>query len=376
MNMTKTARPHSPLLALGRALWLCPVVLLALSGCNREPTIRQYTVPKTSSMARSTPGPGGSVVPRQILGAIVPKQEDAWFFKLMGDPEKVGQYEDDFRQLVNSLSFAEDGMPKWQLPEKWSEESGSQFTYANLRPPGEESLKVTVSPLPMPSEPADLDEEDWREYVKRNVNRWRDQLQLTEGSWEQIVQELEPIEKLSMDKAPAYFVSLRGRADESGGGSMGAMTTPNTSPMPPASKRPSADDIQFELPAGWREVDALSVMALKSLQVDADDGTKASITLTPAGGDAASNVARWSSQVGGTAEQAKQALESSEKFIVNGAPTEVVLVTGPEPEGQAILAAMIQWEPQSTLFVKMTGSTAAVQSQRDAFVSFTKSLKW
>jgi hypothetical protein len=153
-------------------------------------------------------------------------------------------------------------------------------------------------------------------------------------------------------------------------GSMGSM--PSAAPQ----KSPTEEDLQFELPAGWREVPKLSVIALKSFEVEGTDGTKAAVTLTSAGGDAQSNVARWNSQIGGSPEQTSQALEKSEKLTVHGAPTEIVFLSGPEKDSQAITAAMIQWHPQSTLFVKLMGPAPVVESQREAFIEFTKSLKW
>lgn len=342
------------------------LALLALMGCDTQPAIRQYTVPREPSTASS----GAASAPREILAAIVPENKEAWFFKLIGDPAKIALYKDDFRRLVSSLSFSDDGKPQWQLPESWREETGGPFTYASLRPPGEDSLKITVSPLAMPGEPSELDEAAWQEYVVRNVNRWRDQLQLSGKSWEEISPALEPIENLSKAKAPAYFVTLRGTGE--GGGSAGMASTPPT--VPPS--RSTKQDVQFDLPEGWREVPPLSVIALKSFEVAGSDGTKATVTLTSAGGDAASNVARWNSQIGGPAEQASKALEDSEKVTVNGVSSEVVFLTGPGKDSQAIMAAMVPWNSQSTLFVKLMGPAPLVESQRESFTAFLKSLTW
>lgn len=376
MNRQSVSPFGRPLNLLGRAGWWWSLALLALAGCYDQPAIRQYTVPKESSLASTS---GGSGTPSEILGAIAPEAEDAWFFKLMGDPEKVQQYKSEFRQLVSSVSFDDSGKPRWQLPEKWREEAGGQFVYASLRPPGEESVKISVSPLPMPADLAKLDETTWQQYVVANVNRWRGQVGLADQSWEQISSELEKIENLSKERAPAYFVTLRGTA-ASGGGMGMAMGSPATNapemPAAGARERPSGRGLQFELPDNWHKVPPLSVIALESFQADGPDGTKADVTLTSAGGDTQSNVVRWSSQIGGSAELATKALSESKKLTVNGAQTEVVFLAGPEKDSQAIMAAMIQWNPQSTLFVKMVGPVAAVESQRDAFMSFTQSLKW
>lgn len=388
-NKNDSLLTKSPCRSLGW-LSLAGAWVACCVGCYQESTIRQYTVPKEpSSTVAGSKIPSTS--PREILAAIVPKQDDAWFFKLMGDPEKIQRYEKEFRQLVQTISFAEDGKPKWQLPDKWSEEGASQFVYASLRPPGEESLKITVSPLSMPSPVDQLDNAAWQKYVLLNVNRWRGQLQLSDQTWEEMARGLEPIENLSMKQAPAYFVSLRGKAAAGGGAAMNGAPINGGDATSPASVGPSSSaaglppgsvgrtppkDIEFSLPAGWREVPPLSIIALKSFEADGPDGTKATITLTSASGDSESNVARWNSQVRGDPEQAPKALDQAERFVVNGASTEVVLLEGPAPDGQAIMAAMIQWNSQSTLFVKLMGPISAVKSQRDAFVALTKSLKW
>ena len=376
MNIVIASSPFKFLRSSRVALWLWSAVVVTSVGCNNEPLIRQYTVPKETNVAGSD-GRSSATEPRELLAAIVPKSEDAWFFKLMGDPDKISQYKDDFRQLVSSVSFAEDGKPKWQLPDKWSEGGGRQFVYASLRPSGDESLEVTVSPLAMPTQPDKLDEAAWRKYVLDNVNRWRGQLQLSDQSWDEMARGLEPIKDLSIEKAPAYFVSLRGQADSGGGAGMGPMSGSTAAALPPSvNGRSAPKEIKFELPSGWREVPPASVITLNTFEADGPESSKATITLTSASGDTESNVARWNAQVGGQAEQASAALKASEKLIVNDAPTEVVFVSGPDAGSQAIMAAMIQWDSQSTLFAKLMGPTPAVESQREAFMTFVKSLKW
>lgn len=368
-----TSRPS--LQSSGWAKWLCLIVFLGSVGCSDQPGIRQYTVPKESS---SVAAAGGASEPHEILAAIVPKEQEAWFFKMMGEPEKVDQYKEEFRKLVDSLSFDEKGKPKWQLPAKWSEEAGGEFVYASLRPTGEEAFKITVSQLSLPANASEMGEERWREYVVRNVNRWRGQLQLSDESWDEMADDLKPLENLSSEKAPAYLVSLRGQSGASG--PMAGMSAPSA-PMAgggglPISKSAAPSDIQYTLPEGWREVEPLSIIAMKSFKVDGPNGTEASATFTSASGDRVSNVARWNSQVGGSEEQLAKALESSEKLTVNGVPAEVVFLVGKEPERQAITAAIIEWNSQNSLFVKLWGPADAVEPQREAFLELVKSIKW
>lgn len=354
-----------------RCAWL--LVCVGLVGCAPDDAIRQYTVPKDGSLASK-----GAGTPQEILAAIVPGDE-AWFFKLMGEPQKIDLYKDDFRQLVSSLSFSPEGKPTWKLPEQWREEPGSDFIYRSLFPPSEKDLKITVSKLAMPLDPAQMDEGSWRTYVVANVNRWRGQLQLSPQEWEEMARDLEPLDKLSKAAAPAYFVSLRGSASGNAMGPMqagGSSATPRPAVSAPGGKPPSKDDIELTLPEGWRDVPPLSIMAFKSYQVDGPDGTKADVTFTSAGGDRVSNVARWNGQVRGAEDQVAKALEQAEQLTINGAPTEVVTLVGADAEPQAIMAAKIDWSSQESLFVKMIGPAKAVQAHRDAFMSLVKSLTW
>lgn len=343
--------------SIGCWLALCA---LCLAGCGEDDVIRQYTLPKSIAKAGQE---------ETILGAIVPKSENAWFFKLKGEQAKVDPYKQDFRQLVNSLSFAEDGNPKWKLPEKWREEGGGQFAYANLLPPDAQAPKVSVSPLQIV--PAQLEEDKWRKYVVENVNRWRDQLNLPEQSWDEMSGGLEPIEALSAPKAPAYFVSLRGKPGKKADAKISL-------PKPGKASAKEPPNIRFTLPSeNWRELsEPLNMLAIKSFEADGPSGTKTQITITLASGDRVSNVERWNGQVQGAPDQTAKALESSEKFSVNESPVEVVTLMGTGPASKAIKAAIIEFDDRSSLFVKLMGSSAAVESQHADFVKFVKSLTW
>ncbi|MCC6509849.1 MAG: hypothetical protein IT423_12120 [Pirellulaceae bacterium] len=356
-------------------LALCALGLIAVSGCSPDEPIRQYSVPKEASQM------GSGSQKQQMLAAIVPK-DTPWAFKLMGQPEKVDQYTADFRQLVSSLSFADDGTPNWQLPEKWQEEEGAnQFVYRSLRPPGESSLKVTVSQLKIPDTLNEPTEGNWREFVAMNVNRWRGQLNLGDQAWDEMTPDLEAIEKLSTPDRPAYFVTLIGEGTT--GGSMGGMSMPGST-MPPGSPRPgsappratAAKDLQVKLPEGWREVPPLNIMAMKSYEVDGADGKKAAVTFTAAGGDRVSNVERWNGQIRGAADQPAKALEEAIKLTVNDAPAEVFVLVGGGDDPQSIAAAKIDWSSQDSLFIKMMGPADIVKAQQDAFLTLVKELKW
>ncbi len=200
---------------------LLALVCCCLTACRDDDAIRIYTAPKESSLGasgmRSRSGP---TEPQELLGALIAKENRPWAFKMVGSPEKVAQYKGEFRQLVDSFNFSEDGQPKWQLPDSWREEPGNEFTFRTFRPPNESSVKATVSELAYSFNPTDLDVSKWHDYVAQNVNRWRGQLSLEDQAWDEMSSDLEPIEKLSLRDIPAYYVTLRGEAASMSGGPM------------------------------------------------------------------------------------------------------------------------------------------------------------
>ena len=375
-----------------RAWSLIAAACLLLVGCRDNDAIRIYTAPKESSVASA--GSTATGQPQELLGAMIAKEKRPWAFKMMGAPDKVAQFKDQFRQLVDSVTFSDDGQPAWKLPDAWREEAGNEFTYRTFRPADEPSIKATISELAYSFDASELDVPKWQDYVAQNVNRWRGQLSLQKQAWEEMASQLEPIDKLSLRDLPAYYVSLKGESSGQGMGGpmmggpmMGGPMAPGAGglpPSPPATASSSASDetlptkssLQVTLPEGWREVAPLSIMAWKSFEADGPDGGKVQVTFTPAGGDSLSNVVRWSGQIGGSQEQAVKAIENMEKLDVNGKPTELYKLVGPEPNPKATTAAIVQWTSSQSLFVKMSGPATAVSSQNEAFVALLKSIKW
>jgi hypothetical protein len=68
---------HSPTLGI-----LC--LLSLLGGCTPQEQIQRYKAPRTAEPVRSEPETSN---PARMLAAIVPHQDQAWFFKLTGQPD-------------------------------------------------------------------------------------------------------------------------------------------------------------------------------------------------------------------------------------------------------------------------------------------------
>jgi hypothetical protein len=185
-------------------------ISLCLFGCAEDTAIRSYTVAKS----RSEPSSTAEAKPAQILGAILPREGSAWFLKITDDPGRVQPLSDDFWQLARSLSFNEDGTPRWTLAEGWTEQILRQITYAQFLHPG--GATVTLTKLGADTSNA----EQWQAYLKENINRWRQQLNLSPMDWTEIQGDITEIPEHSTETAKAYFVSLTGKQSASSRGPM------------------------------------------------------------------------------------------------------------------------------------------------------------
>jgi hypothetical protein len=352
--------------------------LLAV-GCSEDMVIRQYTVDK-SETNRATLSPAPTVTEQQMLAAIVPNRESTWFIKLTGTPADVSATEAQFREIVNSIKFAESGDPSWKLANGWTEQRVGGMTFAKLK--DERGLSATVTQL---ASPQDADGTAWQDWVKVNVNRWRGQLALAEQEWDAMKAELEELPPLNQGAARAYYVSLVGKGSGKMGGpfsggatsggpfSGGPMTT---SAMPPRASD-QAPELTYAVPPGWDQAPA-SGMRMATFKVSADS-LQAEVTVISAGGDDRSNVARWQRQLTPDAseEMIDVVMQNAERFEVNGVPAELYSIKGKEgPEQEAFLAVIVPWQPSSKLFVKFIGSAKLAEQQRESFTTFVKSLKW
>lgn len=349
------------------------IVLFFVSvvGCSEDISIRQYTVDKSD--AKRMPSTVANVVSQQqMLAAIVPNRDSTWFIKLTGKPDDVAATEKQFREIVNSIKFAESGDPSWQLSNGWTEQRVGGITFAKLKDE-QRGLSATVTQLASPEETGDS---AWSNWVKDNVNRWRLQLALAEQEWEAMQSYLEELPPLNQGEARAYYVSLIGKGSGKMGGpfSGGAMTPPAA--MPSKANDPTPQ-LTYSVPAGWEEASA-SGMRLATFNVQ-DGDLKAEVTVISAGGDDRSNVARWQRQLipDASEEAIDVAMKAAERFEVNGVTADLYSLKGPEgPEQNAFLAAIVPWKPSSKLFVKFIGPAKLAEQQREAFTAFVKSLKW
>jgi hypothetical protein len=163
----------------------------------------------------------------------------------------------------------------------------------------------------------------------------------------------------------------------------GATTGVNKPPRQPAADSSFAQSagptLAYDLPQGWTDVGA-SGMRLATLRTGPDSAPDSGeITIIPASGTLQSNAARWQEQLtpGSDPELVSRAINQAETVEVNGVEGTILLLLDDSTENQqAILAAMIPYQPPSALFVKFKGPASQASAIRSAFTAFVRSIRW
>ncbi|MFG0332174.1 MAG: hypothetical protein ACF8TS_02335 [Maioricimonas sp. JB049] len=351
----RTARP---------ALAILSVILLAQLSCVDQASIETYTVKRASQPAPDPPFADAAHAAPNTVGA-------AWFVKLLGPLEAVNRHADEFGRLVRSIRIdPASGDLSWTLPDDWTEEKGSGLRFATLKIPAEEPpLEVTVIRLAAP----DLNSP---QFLRGNVNRWRDQVSLppVEGDdWKQKSDDAD-VTDLKLAGQDGTLVDLKGETDELGDARMLVAVIPAPAPArpatpPPSSTSPSAP-ITYTVPEGWEERPASS-FRLASFMASGEGGDL-DVSVSTAGGSVLANVNRWRGQVGLPTVSEAELEAGSQSIDVDGTTGTLVELAGSE---QTILGVILPREG-STWFLKGTGTNAAAERERDAFETFVRSVKF
>jgi hypothetical protein len=352
--------PYRRLISVG--LLVLPAML---AGCEKREQISTYTVESHESL--QTPEYLALVAkrkagPARMLAAIVPNGPALWFFKLQGPPELVADRAPEFRELLKSIEFQQDGTPKWTLPAKWKEQPGNEMRFATLVLP-DSPLEVTVTTLPAGG--------DLTEAILANINRWRNQLELPFIEAEDLKARTETIKQGELTITLINIVGkVRPKAAMPAG--MPPMAGPAINKAPPVPEAAQAEpsEIKFEKPKEWREVPPRQ-FTLAAFDV-AEGKQKVTITLSRAGGSKVANVNRWRGQLGLKPMLDDEVLKSLEKISVGSRTGELVTL---ENDGQTMLGLMIPDGDQS-VFVKLIGDTELAKKERVRFDAFAKSLKF
>jgi hypothetical protein len=335
-----------------------PGVILAASlvvcaaGCREETEIRSYEVPRTETKKE----------PWHLLGAMIPRDTQVWFFKLDGPPERIDGLRDAFDQFVKSIRFTDKAEEPitWTLPERWQQEEGDKrFRYATIRIGAKDPLEMSVIPLPRERE---------ADSAFRNLLRWRDQLGLDpipQSEVGQYTQKIDvagvPVTKFDIK---GYHVSRQ---------PMFAAARGRPAPDRPAPAARPNTPLTYDVPAGWQEgqADGFRVATFKVK----DGDQEAETTIIPLGkesGSVLANVNRWRGEVDLPPAKEAELGDLVRPITVDGIQGQYVDLAGPRLR---TLAVMLTREDH-TWFFKMRGARDLVGKQKGAFEAFVKSVKF
>lgn len=354
---------------IGRCIaltWRCIALTLcvAIAGCNQTEPIVTYSVP-TKVPTELQAGK------QRMLAAMLPKDDQVWFYKVTGPEAAIAGIESRFREFVEATEF-QDGVPVLTgLPEGWrlGAERAMRFATINVETP-DKQLDISVSNLSRQA--------DWDQQVKQNVNRWRGQLGLrpSQEKWAEGIE----LEVPAVD-GTGIWIDLVGEPSGSGSSMMAPFAGGSASQSPQTaadgSARKADPRVKFDRPEGWRD-GRMTSMRMAAFDVGPEDSL-AELTVIPAGGDLRGNVARWLGQVREEQvpdEVVDKALADAKAVDVAGRQGQRFFLTGEDATtGTAIDATVVPMEGGMSLFVKMTGPAKTVTEQSEAITSFLESLE-
>lgn len=161
-------------------------------------------------------------------------------------------------------------------------------------------------------------------------------------------------------------------AERFGGMPAPAPATASSAPAPSAQAPGAAADeggYHYTLPAGWSEAPP---KPMRDVYLFAPGGVECWLTrLGPGAGGLQANVDRWRDQLGlGPASAEELAALPWQNFL--GGSAQLVDITS--ADGSQRLLVLAQFLPDRSMFLRMSGPTAAVASNRASFDAFAASL--
>lgn len=350
--------------------WLFPVVAgLVLVGCEGRDQIRTYSAARTSPPRKPIDLEAVTGQRDHILVAIVPQQDKAWFFKLVGQSPAVARQRPAFEQFLAGVTLSDsvEEVPAWDLPEGWQEEaSTSELRRATLRVPDQGGpLELAVSELSWSG--------DWERFLVPNVNRWLGQLSRA-GLDAETISAL--ANRVSTRSGPATVFELSGVLRRA------PRQNPHGRPIQRSAPVKKRAAFSYKPPAGWQpgEVSGMREAALAITDGDA----KAEITVFALSDQAGpeiknvrANMVRWAREAGLTGSD----VENLEKHLSKRAIGQIeadygeFLSAAEGPSSNSVVGAMLARQSK-VWFFKLAGTTGLVKAERDNFKKFLDSVSF
>jgi hypothetical protein len=321
-----------------------------LAGCQNDEEIRHYQVPRPEEPPLN-----------RLLGAIFPKGDQPWFFKLVGPAPLIEKHQAEFDRFVQSVRLSDKGDQPitWTAPEGWRPGPKNELRYATFyMGPEDNPLELTVSTS--------------GGSLLENVNRWRRQLALGPLTETGLAQDTKQIQ---VEGITVTLVDMEGtgsgKTRMGGGAPIAGAASPHGGAIP---SRP----VRYSVPTGWQEEppNAPRVAAFRI----AEGNQSAEVTIIPFAGEAGGlveNVKRWRGEVGLGSIPTDELLKQVQPLTVDGLPAAYVDLLGPASAGEKrhTLAVMVPRGGQSW-FIKMRGSADLVSKQKPTFETFVKSVRF
>ena len=283
----------------------------------------------------------------------------------------------------------------YQAPKEWGESAPNDISVANFSVKGAEgkSANISIAPLPpLANREAEV------------VNMWRSQMGLPEVSAAEATALLKDVD-VAGGKGKIFELSTSGNSADgpqrivtvmmhqsdtswfykiSGDDAIVTAQKENflsfiktvkfeAAPSTPAPSASSASSSSFgwKVPADWKEV-APGAMQNAKFTITAQNGVTADVTVSifpSSTGDNLTNVNRWRRQIGLPEVDEAGLSKLIQPLDTNNKNT---ILVDMENQDKRLIAAIV---PRSSgwFFYKLMGGTAAVASQKEAFVSFVRS---
>ncbi len=353
--------------------------LLAIVGGCGDDGVQHYVVPKAPpapAAQRREPGRGPGV-PVRLLGAIVSHGPQAWFFKVIGPPERLEEEKAVFARFLSSVRFHDAGDPPvtWTLPDGWRQKPASGIRFATLAlGPKDPPLDLTVTPLTADGGAGS---------ILANVNRWRAQLGLPAVDEAGLAASTTTIdaggEKATVVDIEGIFSAPSAMTPPFAGaaGEKPAGHPPIESP--PAAAPDGAKPPAFATPPGWTELPAGGMVVAALAVVEGDRQAKVTVVpLDGAAGGFAANVNRWRGQVGLEPATEDGIRASARTLPVAGDAAAYLDIAGPETAagGRQRILGVVAVRGGQTWFFKMQGPFDLVGRHQAEFEGFVGSVRF
>ncbi|MEO6183222.1 MAG: hypothetical protein ABIP71_09030 [Verrucomicrobiota bacterium] len=330
-------------------------------------------------------------VPKEIKRASTP------------DPRATDPHE-NLTQSAASSEGSESPL-HWETPSGWKELPPTSLRVGNFLI-SKEDKKAQVSILPFPGKTGT---------ELGNVNRWRKEIGLeavTESNGENVMvgdqqgkiydlsgAELQTVAAILLRGDTSWFFKMRGdkvvvaenkaafiaflKSIHFHDKEPAAAVAPSAQPAVNAAKEVVAEaesgKPKWDLPSGWREKPASSMVFKTFSSGDAENEAKIAVSVFPGDvGGPLANVNRWRSQLSLQAIQESELSKLVTSIDVIGGKATLVDMNGTDVKTgkpARMIAATVPYA-ERTWFYKLTGSEAAVVREKEAFLKFIQTVRY